>query len=247
MKKPKYTEKLVLNSGNTVYKYDEKSLALRKKKKVKRTKTLTAVIYDIIDTVSADLKSRDKLTADTAAVVALILCTYERVGNEISANNEHFGASNLEKRHVIDKGDHLVLKYIAKSGVQQEKPVYEPELVEFIKSRIKSKPPRARIFTCSASEVNNYLDEFSVTSKDLRTYAANKFMAEELKALHKISTKINLRKNPHKPELNKTQRHAVFNTALNNVSKIIGHKPATLRSMYLHDKLKNDYLNEGKI
>lgn len=234
--KPKYTEKLVLNSGNVVYKYSEKSLAARKKKKVTRTKNIRKSVSDIISAVSSDILSRSKSISDPAAVVMLILCTYERVGNDLSASEGHFGASNLEKHHVTKRNGYIELDYIAKSGVRQIKPVHEPILVDFILKRINCLQQHDRIFQCSPQQVNDYLDKFDVTSKDIRTFAANRFMSDELKSLgksHELKTK--------------TQRHAIFRNALDNVAVVIGHKPATLKSMYLSDKLKNSYINDGKI
>jgi hypothetical protein len=43
----------------------------------------------------------------------------------------------------------------------------------------------------------------------------------------------------------KTARNKVFKEKLNSVAMIIGHKPATLKSMYLSDSLKEDYIESG--
>lgn len=225
-KKPRYNEKFTLDTGTVVYKYDKSEIDKRKRKKVSHCKNISKTIPEIIKIVSRDIDRG----IDEALVTGVILCTYERVGNETSADNGHYGASNLERRHIADCGNYLTVCYVAKSGVEQFKSITEPSLVKHIKNRIAKLRPRDRIFTCTALQVNGYLDKFGITSKDIRTFAANKFMEEELiiNGINKARTK--------------RERQEIFKKSLEVVARIIGHKPATLKSMYLHDKLKDKYL-----
>lgn len=226
-KNHRYTDIKILPNGRQVYIYDEDGIAKRKSIKDRKVNTIKKSISEIIESVTTDMRTG----SEVATVVGLILCTYERVGNDSSADNGHFGASNLLKKHVKKTSFGIEINYIAKSGVEQRKPVYDKEVSTAILRIIRSKNLNERIFSCTAKQVNDYLSEFGITSKDIRTYAANKFMKQAL------SGKV--------PET-KTERTKVFNEKLKTVAEIIGHKPATLKSMYLSDKVKN-YINEGKI
>ena len=208
--RPRYDKKLQLPNGRIVYVYNPAAIASRKRKKLVTTNKLEKRLSELMAAVSSDIRRN----IDPALVAACILCTFERVGNAASAASGHYGVSNLERRHVINCGDHLKLRYIGKSGVNQNKIISEPELVRIIQKRLTRLAPDARIFNCTPTEVNQYLAKFDITSKDIRTFAANKFMMDELKD------------------------GLSFTEALEKVAAIIGHKPATLRSMYLHDKTK---------
>lgn len=226
---PRYTEIKTLPSGRDVYIYDEDGIAARKNLKDKKIAKIKKSIKEIVEVVSNDIKSG----SDEAIVVGLILCTYERVGNDQSADNGHFGASNLEKRHVEVSHDKIILRYIGKSAVNQEKVISDPLIVKSISERIKRKKSTDRIFDCTAKQVNDYLSQFGITSKDIRTFAANKFMTAALASAGSAETK--------------TARSKIFKENLDIVAGIIGHKPATLKSMYLSDKVKSEYLDNGKV
>ena len=234
-KRPKYKDKILLDTGNIVYTYEKEDLAARKRKKITKTNRLKRTLDDLINKVTSDIKNRDPSVSEPALVVSIILCTYERVGNEASADNGHYGITGLERRHLLDRGDHIILKYVGKSAVSHNKPIFEPGVVRVLQKKIKSLRPSERVFNCTPLQVNSYLSEFGITSKDIRTFAANKFMRDELKTL---SHGQNLDK--------KSSRHAIFNSALNTVAEMIGHKPTTLRTMYLHDSLKQQFLELGK-
>ena len=227
---PAYIDIRVLPNGREVYVYDEESLQDRKDHKDEKIATIKKQISRILKEVRSDIKDG----SEPAVVVGVILCTYERVGNEASASTGHYGASNLEKRHARIVKDGIDLKYIAKSGVEQNKIVREPAVVEALKKRLSGKISTDKIFSCTPKQVNDYLkDKFDITSKDIRTFAANKFMADAL-----VSEPI------HET---KTARNRVFNSKLKEVSEVIGHKPSTLKSMYLSDSLKRNYLESGKV
>lgn len=228
MTSSRYTDIKTLPNGRQVYIYDEDGIAERKSIKVSKISKIKREIGRIISTVEKDIAEG----SDQALIVGLILCTYERVGNDESASGGHYGASNLEKRHVkkIDGG--ILIEYVAKSGVSQSKPVFDKLIASEILSRIKSKSGEDRIFTSTPKQVNDYLNQFGITSKDIRTFAANKFMTDAL-----LSEKTT--------PSTKNGRSKIFKEKLNSVASIIGHKPSTLKSMYLSDSLKDDYLESG--
>src|SRR5574343_840523 len=87
----RYQEKKKLESGNTVYVYSPRQVALRNNQKAERIERLSSSIGKLRKKVEKDLKSSDTKTKLTALVVALIDHTYERVGNDESAEERgHF-------------------------------------------------------------------------------------------------------------------------------------------------------------
>lgn len=203
--------KILTDNGSVVTIYSKIEIDKRNAKKKSRSNALDRVINDLILSVSSEMKH-----SDTAAAVALILCTYERVGNDSSALTGHFGVSNLLRSHIKKCSKYeATLEYTGKSGVKQVKIVREPFLVELLYSR--RNPKNNRIFETSPKRINEYLSKFGITSKDIRTYAANKFM--------KISTN---------PRMCKKE----INERLKSVAGIIGHKPSTLKNMYLHEDIR---------
>lgn len=227
--KPRYKEIRTLPNGRAVYVYDDAGIRKRKQIKDSKVSTIKRSIGEIISAVENDAGCG----SEPAAVVGVMLCTYERVGNEASAAQGHYGASNLEKRHVIKMPGGLMLDYIAKSGVRQRKPIVDKLICKEIENRIRGKSPNDRIFSCTPKEVNDYLRQFNITSKDIRTFAANKFMADALLEAPIHETK--------------TGRNKTFKAKLKEVAEVIGHKPSTLNTMYLSDSLKKNYLESGKV
>jgi DNA topoisomerase IB len=229
MKKPKYTDIKVLDNGRKVYLYGNSAIKSRFAKKDKKLSSIKSEIGEIISRVRQDISNG----SEPALIVGLILCTYERVGNDESASAGHYGASNLEKRHVSKLNDGIMLDYIAKSGVHQNKIVTDSLIIKEISRRLVGKSSKDRIFLCTPKQVNDYLSKFGITSKDIRTFAANKFMSDALLSSPKHDRQ--------------SDRRRVFGEKLIEVSQIIGHNPKTLSSMYLSPSLKKNYIESGRI
>jgi DNA topoisomerase IB len=84
--------------------------------------------------------------------------------------------------HTMLKNSYVVFRYVAKSGVVQVKEVSDMESVAFLKAQRDKRTPS--VFTASNSQkvsakmVNAYLQEFGITSKDIRTWNANTLLAK---------------------------------------------------------------------
>jgi len=188
--------------------------------------------------LTKDLKSDDEKLFLTALVISIMDKTAERVGNDESANNGHFGITGLEKKHIKISGDKIHLKYKGKSGVEHEKEFTDSKLADALKRAIASSSDSS-IFTTSngfnvnAAKVNRYLKEFDVRAKDIRGYSANKWVIEKLRS-----------KDIPKEE---KDRKKVFSEVLKSVSEKIGHGKAMLKNQYLVPELEKNYIEMGKI
>jgi DNA topoisomerase-1 len=176
---------------------------------------------------------KDRLTA---LVVRIMLYTSERVGNENSASNGHFGVTQFKNKHIKVDGNRVILEYVGKSGVEQEKSFVDESCSTMIKDLLSRR--NQFIFTTNegfvikADRVNRYLSNFNAKSKDIRGFNANRLMVMELNRIGKTEEK---------------QRAKVFNSSLRKISAKVGHTPATLRTHYLLPEIEENFYKYGSI
>ena len=211
----------------------------RREKKTRSVRKLAEEIHKLRSKVTKDLSSDDEKTRLTALAVALIDKTAERVGNEDSAKDGHFGVTGWQNRHVTVDGDKVTIKYVAKSGVDQDKSFTDAKLAKMVKEckdRCKSKDNllcTSDGFSIKADRVNRYLREFEVTAKDLRGYAANSLAVKLLKGSKKSS--------------DEEERKKRFKEVMKEVAARVGHQVATLKKHYLLPGIEQDYVKKSKI
>ena len=207
-------------------------------KKKEHLGVLANVIRKIRYNVSVGLKSEDEKEFLTSLVVAIMDKTGERIGNENSAEEGHVGITGLTKDHVTVTGNSVLLQYVGKSGVEHEKSFCDDAIADGLKRAIKNSP-EDNIFCTSdgfkikADKVNRFLQEFSISAKDIRGFSVNKWVTEKIKALTEI-------------EEEPTKRKRQFNKILKFVAKKIGHGAPTLKKHYLMPEVENEFLENGK-
>lgn len=237
----------------TVYVYSERQVANRHREKAERIDKLRTGLTDLRKKVKSDIKSDDPKTRLTALAVALIDATYERVGNDASADDGHFGVTGWLKEHVSIKGKKVTISYVGKSGVKHEKEVTDAWLVSALKDCCDDKSPEDALLSfgkddkegpvkITSKDVNEYLKPFDITAKDLRGYHANREMQERLREIRKAGPTL-----PHgrkeKDEILKKE----FKKALEQTAERVGHEPATLRKQYLVPWLEEEFMHDGTI
>jgi len=213
---------------------------LKQRWKVKKSQigVLANNIQSLRLNLTKDLKEDNEKVFLTALVISIMDKTAERVGNDESANNGHFGITGLEKKHIKISGDKIHLKYKGKSGVEHEKEFTDSKLADALKRAIANTSDN-NVFTTSegfnvnAAKVNRYLKDYNVRAKDIRGYSANKWVIEKLRS-----------KDIPKEE---KDRKKVFLDILKSVSEKIGHGKTMLRNQYLVPGLEKKYIEMGKI
>lgn len=229
----------------TVYEYSDRQVQHRNREKAKRLKKLDGNITKLRQQYKKDLKSKDAKTKHTALAVALIDCTYERVGNDQSAKDGHFGVTGWKKKHITFSSGKATLKYVGKSGVDQTKTVTDKTLISVLKEVTKDKGPEDTLCsgpdcTVKAGDVNAYLKPYSVTAKDLRGYHANAEMRAALGRHRKgkLPTDKKDREQKLKDE---------WDAALEEAAAAVGHEPSTLKNQYLVPDLEDEFLKDGTV
>jgi gamma-glutamylcyclotransferase (GGCT)/AIG2-like uncharacterized protein YtfP len=252
--RPRYQEKKEVpkadGSGTTtVYVYGPRQVANRHRDKADRIEGLRNSIGDLRKRVKSDLKSDDPATRLTALAVALIDATYERVGNDESADNGHYGVTGWTMDHVkfSKDGKRATFRYTGKSGVDHEKTVEDATLIKALRSCCGDKGKDDHILSegdvrVKSAMVNDYLRGFDVTAKDLRGYHANREMQERLRAIRRAG--------PELPRPRK-ERDAIlkeeFAEALEGAAESVGHEASTLRKQYLVPWLEDTYMKDGTV
>jgi len=219
-------------------KYEKEELtpvqkANRQRKKNRGVFNLAKNVSRLKSKVSKDLSSSDEETRLTAAAVKTMLDTSERVGNKASAKKGHHGVTGLQNKHFKKKSGKVKLQYIGKSGMKQDKEISDKKV-------IKAMNPTGNggLFTTKEGKditntmVNDYIREFGITSKDIRGYNANKFMAQRL-------SRIKLR--------DEKERKKKFLEILDEVAAKVGHTPSMLRNSYLHPNMEDDFVKHGRV
>lgn len=84
-----------------------------------------------------------------------------------------------------------------------------------------------------APQVNSYLSDFNITSKDLRGFKVNKLMSEKLRKIKKPETDAEIKK--------------VFNEVLREVAEEIGHTPGICRKNYLLPEIEQAFYGGRKV
>jgi len=252
MAKARYKDKKVVKDSDgkdmTVYEYSDRQVSKRNNDKADRVQKLRSLRSDLVKRVKKDYKAKDLKTRLTALAVGLIDHTYERVGNDESAGEGHFGVTGWLVKHVSFSGGKATIRYVGKSAVKQTKVVTDPGAVKLLKEAVKGKSPGDQIFTCddagekvcvTSAEVNAYLPE-GITAKDLRGLHANEEMLVKLKAQ---------RKGPLPSDKKKREKKLKdeFKRALEETAKVVGHEPSTLRSQYLVPAMEDAYMKDGTV
>jgi DNA topoisomerase-1 len=211
----------------------------RRQKKTKSVRKLAQSINGLRTKVTNDLKSSDEKVRLTALAVALMDRTAERVGNAASAKDGHFGVTGWRNKHIKVNGNTVTIKYVGKSGVDQEKQVTDKTIAKLLKEckgRCKGDTPILTTsdgFSIKADKVNKYLKEYGVTAKDIRGHAANQLLVDILKRGVKSS--------------DEDERKKKFKEAIKTVAEKVGHQQATLKQHYLLPGFEEEYVKKGKV
>jgi len=213
---------------------------VRRQKKTKSVRHLAGQIHKLRSKVTKDLKADDEKLRMTALAVAIIDKTAERVGNESSAKDGHYGVTGFQNSHITVSGNEVSLKYVGKSGVEHEKSFTDKTMAKMLKEckgRCKNKNAPVMMtsdgFKIRPDKVNRYLKEFGVTAKDIRGYAANTLVEKMLK-------------NSKAPS-DKEERKKKFREVLKSVAEKVGHQQATLKMHYLLPGVEEAYVKSGKV
>jgi DNA topoisomerase IB len=192
-----------------------------------------AVLEDLAD----DEMSRNKACA--AAVRLLDLGCF-RIGSDAYANDDSFGLTTLERRHVRRAGETLVFEFTGKSGIEHHVEVVDEPSRQAIESMRRRRGGSDRLLAykvdrhwtdLDAGTVNDYLRERTgedLTAKDFRTWHATVLAAAALA-------------DGDESGASKASRQRAVKAAFAEVADFLGNSPAIARSSYVDPRVVDLY------
>jgi DNA topoisomerase-1 len=224
----------------------------REKQKAKRVESLKDNIDSLRDQLDDDIDSDDKSLSLKALAVKIIDETYSRVGNRESVKDRsHYGISQLEPRHISFNNGKATLEYTGKKGVDQKKKIEDSDVVDKLKEVVEDKDSEECIFCwekgngekrrVSPSDINDYLSDYDITSKDIRGFHANDVMKNKLEEIREENGSL-----PDDDDEREKQLKEEFREALDEVSEDIGHESSTLRNSYLVPHFEDEFIENGE-
>lgn len=172
-----------------------------------------------------------------ALVTAILDETAGRIGNTgESEKNGVYGIHNLLSKHVTIRDGKAILSYNGKKNVHQRHIIEEPKIVKALTYLKSIRKPSQYIFSVngsrpvSSSYINNYLKDlgFPDTAHGFRKYHANRIFNEVIN-----SNLAAIKRNPLK----------VFDKAVDEVAKKLGHQPSNSIKSYIDNDLIRDYFD----
>lgn len=175
-----------------------------------------------------------------AAVVKLLESTCMRVGNdEYREQNQSYGLTTLQDRHVKVEGTRMRFKFRGKSGQQQDISLEDPKLAKIVRKcrditgfeLFQYFDEQGNRCDVTSTDVNNYIHEISggedFTAKDFRTWGGTGWAALVFEQLGPADTQTD------------TKKRIV--DAIKEVSGKLGNRPATCRKYYVHPAILEAY------
>ncbi len=224
--------------GRKQYRYHPRWRRVRDETKYEHILEFGRALPAIRARVQADLARpglpREKVLA---AVVRLMEMTLARVGNpEYARENNSFGLTTLQNRHIRIKRGEVLLDFRAKHGIRHRSVVRDRKLARILKNCRDL--PGSELFqyigeggelhSIDSGDVNDYLRGISgreITAKDFRTWAATNLAVLALSAMN---------------EQTPTKKATV--NAIKQVAEQLGNTPAVCRKCYIHPAVFEGYM-----
>lgn len=229
-------------AGRKQYLYHEKWQQERAEEKFDRVLELSLRLPEWRAQVAKDLKKRGLVRERVLALAQQLLDRgYFRAGGEQSAEEfEHYGLATLLCDHVTLRSGAVVFDYPAKSGVQRNIEVDDPEVVRTVRSLVRQDGRPDRLLVCRsdsgnwvdlrADDVNARFkelvgDDYSI--KDLRTWHGTVLAAAAFAVAKEPTSKTRVKKEA--------------SAVMKEVAEELGNTPAVARKSYVDPRVVDGY------
>jgi DNA topoisomerase IB len=227
-------------AGRKQYLYHEVWRTRQDEQKFDHALEVAERLPELRDRLCADLAGRG-LTRERvlAAMVRLLDLGMFRVGGDRSAqraDDSSYGLSTLRPEHVQARGGRVLLEFTGKSGIAQAVTVDDGEVCQVLRDLRRRRRRENRLFAywagrrwheVHADEVNDYLRDVEITSKDFRTWHGTAKAAAVLAAAG--------------PRPTKRARQKVVAAAMRDVADLLGNTPAVARNSYVDPRVVEKY------
>ena len=228
--------------GRKQYRYHPKWSQVRDEAKFTRLIAFAHALPKIRERTNADMRAR-KLSREKvlAAVVQLLEKTAIRVGNEEYARqNETYGLTTMENRHVEVEGNTVHFEFTGKSHKDHEIDLKDKKLARVVEqlqelpgqSLFQFEDEDGELHHITSGDVNDYLHEIAgdaFTAKDFRTWAGTVAASLALQEFEEFSDKGAAAQN--------------VTEAVKVVAEKLGNTPAVSRKSYIHPAVIEAYFD----
>jgi len=220
------------------YIYNKKYIEKQNEKKFDHMVKFGKKFKSILSKINEDLYSpKDSKEKQIAMILKLIMECHFRVGNErYSKENNSYGTTTLETKHIRLKRDSVEIDFVGKKKVRNVCTIKNKKIVKVLKEKKRTLGKNDKIFTyrnknnyysIKPSDVNNYLKQFGkFTTKNFRTWGAN----------IELIVQIIKRSDDCKPDTKK-KIQSILKDSIKHVSKKLHNTPSVCKSNYLDPEL----------
>ena len=212
---------------------------------VKLGKNISKLKKKINDDLLLKTLSHNKIIALILKIMDL--CNFRGGNKKYEERYGSYGLTTLHKKHIIIKDDHVEIDFVGKKGINNNCIIKNEHIQDIIKKVYKTATLRdPYIFkNISMYDLNKYLDQFDITSKDLRTWNANIIFLKNLK-----TEIINIDDNKY---ISLKIKKKVIREAIKKTAVLLHHTPSICKSSYIYkniityieenDKIMDELLN----
>lgn len=226
------------------YIYNKRFTERNSKKKFHKMIEFGESYQKIMNSVKRDLYLEgDTKEKQIAMSLILVVDCGIRIGSEKYKNeNDSFGATTLESRHVKVSGDTVNVDFIGKKGVQNKSKMRSKRLSRNLRIKKRTLKKDDPIFTyrrgncwysLKSTDVNKYLKRFgNFSSKNFRTWVANLSFITEILKYDNTNSETRKKKN--------------INEAVQKTAHKLNNTATVCRKNYIDPYLIELYLNDTK-
>lgn len=230
--------------GRKQYRYHAAWRAHRDENKYRHVIAFAKALPRLRRKVHRDLRRRGLPKQKViAAVVDLLEKSLIRVGNEEYARqNQSFGLTTLQDRHVVVRGQSIQFRFRGKSGVHRDLELNSSRLAKIVRGcqdlpgqeLFQYEDKNGDVHDIRSEDVNEYLRTHTgldVTAKDFRTWAGTALAAKALQEFESFDSQARAKKNVLK--------------AIGRVASRLGNTPSVCRKCYIHPAVIDAYLDRS--
>lgn len=204
---PAYTNVKINKNNNAkilAYGYDNKNrkqviynpnfVKEQSEKKYEKILKLNKIFKKIKKIVYTDLNNNTNIKRKEIAIILYLIinCGFRIGNNKYVKENNSYGLTTLEFRHLKLINDVIIIDFIGKKGVQNKSLCGNKLIHDYLLKKKRKNKAKDRVFyymsndkkiNITSNDVNKYLKNIyhNITAKDLRTWCANELFIKFMK------------------------------------------------------------------
>ena len=190
-----------------------------------------------------------------AFVIYVIDSCHLRIGNEkYKDENESYGITTLERRHIIIKTNSVSFNFIGKKGVENSCKLCSRDIVNLFKSLDKEFKPEdndpffryygsnGKIYNITSHHINDFLKDYgNFSAKIFRTWTANEYIVKYLYNIVKQLYEQNEIEIKDFDSISQKNCAIIINKCIDEVSEKLNNTRAICKKSYICNDIFDDF------